>query len=268
MTKSIGFIGIGMMGEALLRGILGAKLAKAARIWASDVREERRQTIKNLYHINVSADNLAVAQKSEIIILAVKPQTMPAVLKELKGRLAHSKLILSIAAGVPIAKLQALGPEVKIIRAMPNLAATVLASATAIAPGPRVRVADLKIAKKIFSAVGQCVLVQEPMMDAVTGLSGSGPGYIMLVIEALADGGVKMGLPREVALTLAAQTVYGAAKLQIESQEHPAKIKDRVASPGGTTIAGLHALEDNGLRSAFIDAVEAATLRSQELGGK
>jgi pyrroline-5-carboxylate reductase len=190
-------------------------------------------------------------------------------LPDLAPLIRPEQLVISIAAGVPIAAIEAILPSgSRVVRAMPNTAAIVLASATGVAAGSRATAEDVTSAKALFEAVGRVVVVDESSLDAVTGLSGSGPAYVMMVIEALADGGVKVGLTREAALLLAAQTVYGSAKLQLETKEHPARLRDMVTSPGGTTIAGVHALESGGLRPALINAVERATLRSQELGGQ
>jgi pyrroline-5-carboxylate reductase len=189
------------------------------------------------------------------------------VVKEVASAFGPETLAISIAAGIPIAAFERRLPEnTRVVRAMPNTAAIALAGATAIAPGSHATDADMSLAKHIFDAVGRTVVLDESLIDAVTGLSGSGPAYIMLIIEALADGGVKVGLHRETALLLAAQTVYGSAKLQLDTGEHPGRLKDMVTSPGGTAIAGLHTLESGGLRRTLIDAVEIATTRAQELG--
>jgi pyrroline-5-carboxylate reductase len=198
-------------------------------------------------------------------VLAVLPRIVPTVLADLRETLDARHLIVSIAAGVPTGEIEAgLSPGVPVVRVMPNIAVQIQAGAAAIAGGGAAREEHLALVEQLFAAAGRCVRVPEALMDAVTGLSGSGPGYVCLLIDALADGGVKMGLPRDVAITLAAQTLLGAARLVLESGEHPAIWKDRVASPGGTTIAGLAALEARGVRGALIEAVEAATRRSQE----
>jgi pyrroline-5-carboxylate reductase len=203
------------------------------------------------------------------VVLSVKPQAMNKLLQEIKPALDQSKLVISIAAGVPIAAIERqVGHGVRIIRTMPNTPALVGAGATALSPGEHATEADLAQARALFEAVGMAVVVDEPLLDAVTGLSGSGPAYIFLIIEALSDGGVKAGLARDQAQELAAQTVLGSAKLLIETGEHPGRLKDQVTSPGGTAIAGLHTLEAGGLRTTLMDAVEAATQRSRELGKK
>jgi pyrroline-5-carboxylate reductase len=208
-----------------------------------------------------------VVSTSEIIIYAVKPQIMAAVLRETADSLDMSKLVISIAAGVPLAAIEScLNKDLRLIRVMPNIPASVKEGAAAIAPGKHVLKDDLKIAKAIFDSVGKSAIIEEELMDAITGLSGSGPAYIFLIVDALADAGVKMGLSREDALFLSTQTVLGAAKILMETHEHPGRLKDRVTSPGGTAIAGLHTLEQGGLRTTLINAVEVATKRSRELG--
>lgn len=263
----IGFVGGGNMAEALVRGLIESGAADAGAIRVCDPSGARREHLGERYGITTSDENATVAGWAELLVLAVKPQVMKAALDSIAPFVGQGALIVSIAAGVPIASIEAGLPKgCHVVRAMPNTAAIVRAGATAIAKGGAATDADLEMASALFEAVGQCVVVPEKLLDAVTGLSGSGPAYVMLVIEALADGGVHAGLPRAVAQTLAAQTVYGAAKLQIETGDHPGVLKDRVTSPGGTTIAGLAELEDHGVRGAFIDAVYAATERSKELG--
>ena len=200
-------------------------------------------------------------------MLAVKPRVTAAALKEIGKGLAK-RLVISVVAGMPLMRIiEACGTQARVIRAMPNTPAMVGEGMTALAIGPDIQAAEVAVARNIFESVGKVVSVEERLIDAVTGLSGSGPAYVFLMIEAMADGGVKMGLSRETASLLAAQTVLGAARMVIETGQHPARLKDQVASPGGTTIAGLHRLEQGGLRGVLIDAVEAATKRSQELGG-
>ena len=202
-----------------------------------------------------------------MVLLAVKPQVVDRVLDQLSSALVPDTLVISIAAGVPIDVIEARVPtSVRVARAMPNTAAIALAGATGIAPGTRATAQDIEVASSIFGAVGRSVVLDESLIDAVTGLSGSGPAYVMVIIEALADGGVKVGLHRDTALLLAAQTVYGSAKLLLDTGEHPGRLKDMVTSPGGTAIAGLHTLESGGLRRTLIDAVDTATRRAQELG--
>jgi pyrroline-5-carboxylate reductase len=267
MAHTVGLIGCGNMGRALALGLLAAGKHQRTDLIASDSDAARRQAIASELGIEVVADNRAVVTKASVLVLAVKPQIMSHVLPELAAGLGDRHLIISIAAGVTTATLeQQLGSAVRVVRAMPNLPAVVAAGATALAPGSRATSQDVELAQALFDSVGRTVVVTETQMDAVTGLSGSGPAYAMLVIEGLADGGVQMGLPRAVAQLLAVQTVYGAAKLLLETGEHPAQLKDRVASPGGTTIAGIDALEQGGIRHAMMNAVRAATDRAQQLG--
>ena len=266
--KKIGFIGSGNMGEALISGLVLSKATDPANIICSDIAEDLLNDIQTKYKISTTTDNIEVATKSDIVIFATKPQILGAVLKETATALDQSKLIISIAAGVPLAAIAAgLQKELRLIRVMPNICAFVKESATAIAAGEFVQKDDVELARAIFDSVGETVFIQENvLMDAFTGLSGSGPAYIFTIIDAMADGGVKMGLSRKDSLFLSTQTVLGAAKLLLESQEHPGQLKDRVASPGGTAIAGIHTLEQGGLRTTMINAVESATKRSKELG--
>jgi pyrroline-5-carboxylate reductase len=265
--KKIAVIGAGNMGQALIAGMLAAKAAAPDEIHATEVVVERLDQVKAQYGVHVGMDNSAAAGWADITILAVEPQGLDHVLDDLRGVLTEGKLILSVAAGYPIARIVAhLTPSVRVVRCIPNTPSAVQAGVCAVAWGANISEDDERIARAIFESVGKVVVVEERLMDAVTGLSASGPAYIFLVIEALADGGVKMGLPRDAALALAAQTVFGAAKMALETGEHPGRLKDQVASPGGTTIAGLHALERGRLRASLMDAVEAATKRSKELG--
>ncbi|MBA3010553.1 MAG: pyrroline-5-carboxylate reductase [Proteobacteria bacterium] len=266
--KKIGFIGSGNMGEALVSGLVLSKAAKPENIICSDISQELLEEIRTKYGVLTTTNNLEVVQKSEIIVYATKPQIIGSVLKETAPALDKSKLIISIAAGVPLAAIAAgLGKQLRLIRSMPNICAFVKESATAIAAGDFVLEGDVEMARAIFDSVGKTVFIQENvLMDAFTGLSGSGPAYIFIIVDAMADAGVKMGLSRKDALFLSTQTVLGAARLLQESKEHPGKLKDRVASPGGTAIAGIHTLEQGGLRTTLINAVEAATKRSKELG--
>lgn len=266
--KKIGFIGGGNMAEALISGLVLSKAARPSDIICSDISRNQLDAVADKYHISTSTDNLEVVKKSEVIIYAIKPQILGTVLEQTASALDPSKLIISIAAGVPLAAIASLIPKkMRLIRVMPNICAFVKQSATAIAAGEHASKEDLAMATTIFDSVGKTVIIQENiLMDAFTGLSGSGPGYIFLIIDAMADAGVKMGLSRKDSLMLSAQTVMGSAQLLLESQEHPGQLKDRVASPGGTTIAGIHALEEGGLRATLINAVESATKRSKELG--
>ena len=262
----IAVIGSGQMGEALIGGWLAAKTVPADALFTTDASAERRDVMKRRFGVRTGSDNREAASWADVVVLAVKPQILDAVVKDLSSALA-GKLVLSIAAGVTIAHLARLAPKgARIVRAMPNTPVLVRDGVSALSFGAGVTEKDQQLARRLFEAVGRAVVVEEKLMDAVTGLSGSGPAYVFLAIEALADGGVKMGLPRTVSDLLAAQTVLGAARMVLETGEHPAKLKNNVASPGGTTIAGLHRLEQGGLRAALMAAVEAASKRSEELG--
>ena len=268
LQQSIGFIGAGQMARALARGFIGAKLVPAEQILAYDpVEAAAAGFVAQQAGVRLAGSNLNVAQQADVIVLAVKPQSMPGVYQELAKNIGRDKLVVSIAAGITLAKLcDGLKTE-RVVRVMPNTPALVGQGASAYALGPGATAADGQLVAQLLEAVGTAFQVEEKLLDAVTGLSGSGPAFIYLVIEALSDGGVQMGLPREIATALASQTVSGAARMVLETGEHPAVLKDKVASPGGTTIAGLAALENGGLRAALIAAVRAATLRSRELGG-
>ena len=268
-SKTIGFIGGGNMGEALIKGLLQSGRFDASRIRVSDISQERLHHLRDTYQVSISADNGELAGASDVIVLAVKPQQVGDVLAETHASLEHLPLLISIAAGVPIASLeQKLAKTVPVVRVMPNTPALVLAGASAIAGGTHTKAEHLEAARALFEAVGVVVEVDETHMDAVTGLSGSGPAYVYLFVEALIDAGVLMGLSRPVARELAVQTTLGAAKLLAESEEHPGALKDQITSPGGTTIHGLTILESGGMRGMLMDAVEAATRRSEELGRK
>ncbi len=263
----LAIVGAGNMASALVRGLLASQLLTTEQIRVSDVSASQLTKLRDAHAISTHLDNRSIGAWANVIILAVKPQAMPAVLLDLAATFDARKLFISIAAGVPIAQLASALPQgARIVRAMPNTPALVLAGVTALAPGEHATESDTELASKLFRAVGASVVLGESQLDAVTGLSGSGPAYVMLIAEALADGGVRMGLTREIALSLAVQTLHGSAKLLLETGEHPAVIKDRVASPGGTTISGLCQLEAHGLRNALIEAVCAAARRSSELG--
>jgi pyrroline-5-carboxylate reductase len=268
--KKIGFVGSGNMAEALIRGlVLPQGHVPADDIVAADVREQRLEELHARYGIQTTLANPDVINAADVVILAVKPQIVQAVLREIDEYVDASKLVISMAAGVKIDMLQEhLPPVTRVIRTMPNVAALVHAAMTGVSRGAHATDYDVQIAQEIFQAVGETVFLEEKYMDAVTGLSGSGPGYVFAMINALSDGGVKVGLPRDVATRLAAQTLYGAAKMLLETGEHPMKLRDMVTSPGGTTIMGLTALEQGGLNATLINMVEAATKRSQELGQK
>lgn len=266
-STRIGMLGAGNMASALIRGLLASKSVKPEQIVASDVRADHLKELEAQYGIKTYTDNKELAACSNVVVLAVKPQVIDRVLEQMADAFSPDTLLVSIAAGVPIRSLEARLPaHVRVVRAMPNTAAIALAGATGIAPGSRATAADVELTQKLFAAIGRSVVLDESLIDAVTGLSGSGPAYVMVMIEALADGGVKVGLHRDTALLLAAQTVYGSAKLLLETGEHPGRLKDMVTSPGGTAIAGLHTLESGGLRRTLIDAVDSATKRAIELG--
>lgn len=267
LGKTIAFLGAGNMAEALVKGMLRAGVAAPSEILLTDRRKDRLAELASRYGVRTLTDNRAASAEASILVLSVKPQVMNLLLGEIAPQLDASKLVISIAAGVPLAAIERkVGHGVRIVRTMPNTPALVGAGATAISAGEHATSEDLEQARALFDAVGKTVVVDEYLLDAVTGLSGSGPAYIFLVIEALADAGVKVGLDRRTAQDLAAQTVLGSAHLLIETGEHPGRLKDQVTSPGGTAIAGLHTLEAGGLRTTLMNAVEAATRRSAELG--
>ncbi len=259
------------MAEAIIKGLLSASFINAKSIFVSEPSKSKRDALHAEYKIKVISDNRELTKKCDVLILAVKPQIMKEVLRDIRSLVDSNQLVISVAAGVPIAIMEeALRGDSKkkfsVVRTMPNTPSLVQEGITAIASSKNVGKTDVKISHRIFEAVGRTVDVEEGHLDAVTGLSGSGPAYIFMIIEALSDAGVKMGLPREVANALTIQTVLGSAKLARESGKHPGELKDMVTSPAGTTIAGLHALEAGGLRTTMMNAVEDATLRSRELG--
>jgi len=267
-TKRLGFLGAGNMSGALIKGLLHGGISPS-RIIASDVRTERLDALRAQHGIETTTDNPTLVGQSDVLVLGVKPQVIDRILSEIGKDVRADQLVVSVAAGVPIEALEARLPQgSRVVRAMPNTPATVRAGATGIAGGAHARADDIRIARELFEAVGRVVVLDESLLDAVTGLSGSGPAYVMLIIEALADGGVKVGLHRDTALLLAAQTVFGSAQLLLETGEHPGRLKDMVTSPGGTAIAGLHTLESGALRKTLIDAVEVASKRAAELGAE
>jgi pyrroline-5-carboxylate reductase len=267
LTGTIGIIGAGKIGSAIARGMVRASLVAKDRIMASDVSDELRDAIVEELGISVTSDNVKVCEFADVVILAVKPQILVSVIKEIAAKLGETKLLISVAAGVPLSRIEANLPQgSRVVRVMPNIPCVVGAGASCYAGGTHATPADLEQVRLILSSFGTSARVEEKDLDAVTGLSGSGPAYVFLFIEALADGGVQAGLSREVALKLALQTVYGSARMALESAKHVAQLKDEVASPGGTTIAGIYALEQKGFRGAVMDAVVNATRRSQELG--
>ena len=261
------FIGGGNMAEALLKGLINGLHVPPSNITATDVVPERLAYLDATYGIGTSTENPGVVQSHDVIILAVKPQVLPLVLETIASAVTSDKLVISIAAGISMSALQqGLSADSRIIRVMPNTPALVLEGAAGISPGGAATPEDAALAETIFNAVGRAAVVSDDMMDAVTGLSGSGPAYVFAMIEGLSDGGVLAGLPRQMATDLAAQTVLGAAKLVLESGKHPGELKDMVTSPAGTTIAAMHALESGGLRGLMMEAVRRATERSAELG--
>lgn len=264
--RTIGFLGGGNMAEAMIRGLLRGNDFAAKQIRVSGPREERMTELREKYGVVANTKN-AEAAACDIVVLSVKPQILARVLDEVAQSIRADALVISIAAGVPVRAIQSkLSTGARVIRSMPNTPALVDAGATAIAGGEHARAEDLAEAKKIFDAIGITVILDESQLDAVTGLSGSGPAYVFLILEALSDAGVKVGLSRRTAQLLAAQTVLGSAKLLLETDEHPGRLKDMVTSPGGTAITGLHTLENGGVRTTLMNAVEAATKRSRELG--
>jgi len=268
MAKKIGFIGAGNMAEALMKGVMSTGLYSKEEIIASEVYEPRRKYVSETLGIDVRADSVAVAKSAKFIVLSVKPQQVKEVLASMKGHLSKDHLVMSIAAGITTASLESNEPACRFVRVMPNQPCMVLASASAFSRGSKATSEDCALVDSVLKAVGISYEVPEELLDAVTGLSGSGPAYAYMVIEALSDGGVLMGLPRDVSTRLAAQTLLGAAKTILETGEQPGKMKEIICSPGGTTIEAVKVLEDCGLRSALINAVEAATVRSKELGKK
>jgi len=265
--ESIGLVGGGQMGEALVRGVIKSGLVQPQNIFVAEPFAERRDYLATAYKIQVTEKSADRAGNCKIVIIAVKPQIMDAVLQQYRSMITSEHLVVSIAAGVTINQLEkGLGDNVRIIRVMPNTPALVLAGASALSGNSKTTAGDIQMGLQIFSAVGTCVEVPENLLDAVTGLSGSGPGYVFTFIEAMVDGGVLAGLPRPIAEQLVLQTVYGSAKLGLETGEAPAVLKGRVTSPGGTTITGLQVLEESGLRGAVMTAVEAATDKSKALG--
>jgi pyrroline-5-carboxylate reductase len=267
--KKIGIIGSGKMGSVLINGIVSCNLSSPRNITVSDVMKDCLDTVKKTYGVGVTGDNKKVVKDADIIILAVKPQIIAEVLEGIAGVYNTGKLIISIAAGITTQFIEEkLKKEARVIRVMPNTPALIGEGAAAITSGSRATDEDFAVAQYIFEAVGITVSVKEDLMDTVTGLSGSGPAYGFVIIDALASGGVNMGLSRDIALKLAAQTILGAAKLCLQGDKHPEELRDMVTSPGGTTIAGLKAMEDGKIRATLMSAVEAATLRSRELGKK
>jgi pyrroline-5-carboxylate reductase len=261
-----GFVGSGKMATALIHGMIRAGTTAADRIAATDPLASARESLARATGVTTSTDNAALAEGSDVLVLAVKPQSMSQVLAELKPAITAGHLVISIAAGVPMrALVGGLGRACRFARIMPNTPALIGEGASGYCLGLNATVDDEATVQAAADSVGRAFRVPEHLLDAVTGLSGSGPAFVYTIIEALSDGGVRVGLPRDIATALAAQTVLGAAKMVLDTGLHTGTLKDQVTSPGGTTIAGLHALERGGLRAALMNAVEAATLRSAEL---
>jgi pyrroline-5-carboxylate reductase len=268
LKKCIGFIGAGQMATALGEGFVRAGLVSAAELIASDPSAEARRRFAQATGAETVDNNAEAVRRADVLFLAVKPQQMVRVAAELKGKLSPELLVISIAAGIRLSVLaQGFGEGVRLVRVMPNTPCLVGKGACGYCLGGTATRADAELVQKLLSAVALAFELEEKLLDAVTGLSGSGPAFVYLIIEALSDGGVRMGLPRTVASALAAQTVLGAAQMVLSTGDHPGVLKDRVASPGGTTIAGLQALEEAGIRGGLMAAVEAATRRSLELAG-
>jgi pyrroline-5-carboxylate reductase len=266
-NKRLGVIGPGNMAEALVRGMLDGGHIAASSVELAGPNLQRLADLAARYGVTTTTNNATCAKSADILLLAVKPQMMRRVLQEIAADVGPHTLVISIAAGIDTDQMQHhLHAGARVIRAMPNTPALVAAGATAVSRGQHATAEDMAVAMTIFNAVGIAIELDESQLDAVTGLSGSGPAYIFLILEALADAGVKVGLSRKHAQLLAAQTVMGSAKLLLDTDEHPGKLKDMVTSPGGTAIAGLHTLEQGGLRTTLINAVETATKRAKELG--
>jgi len=267
---TIGILGAGNIGEILIRGLLKAELVKTNQIIASDASQDRRAYVSNSYGVETLASNREIVERANLVILSVKPQNIDRVLDEIKDYSKPSQLFCSIIAGVPTSYISvSLHNQAAVVRVMPNTPALVLEGMSVICSGKNATEKDVARIKTIFNAVGKSVVAyDEELMDIVTGLSGSGPAFVFMFIEALSDAGVKLGLPRKTSNLLASQTVLGAAKMFLETGRHPSELKDLVATPGGTTFAGLRELERGNFRSTVMDAVEAATKRSRELGEK
>jgi pyrroline-5-carboxylate reductase len=264
----VGFIGAGQMAMAIIRGIIAANLRQPNQLIAYDVGKAAMEMVRKL-GVNTAASAEEVVSKSQIVFLAVKPHVVEPVLKQIKEGISFDQVIVSVAAGITLETMHKnLPAKIQTIRVMPNTPCLSGHGATAISPGPHASKANVEAVIKIFSSIGTVSEVDEKLLDAVTGLSGSGPAYVFMFIEALADGGVRAGLTRDIAMQLAVQLVKGSAIMVQETKSHPGELKDRVASPGGTTIAGIHALEKGGLRATVMDAVYAATLKSKEMGSK
>ncbi len=269
LSETVGFVGAGQMARALAQGFVRAGLLSDRQIIAADPVAGAGESFRSLLPgAQIAADNAELGKRADIIVLAVKPQKAKEAIAELRGSMSASKLVISIVTGIPSDALASGLGKCRLVRVVPNTPCLVGQSASAYCLGPGAIGDDAQLVAKLLGAVGLAIQVEEKLLDSVTGLSGSGPAFVYLMIEALADGGVRMGLPRDVALRLAAQTVKGAGEMVLQTGDHPGALKDRVTSPGGTTIAGLHVLESAAVRGAFISAVEAATRRAAELGSQ
>jgi pyrroline-5-carboxylate reductase len=265
--KTTAVIGAGNMGGALISGLVESGLMPPESVTAVDIDDDILLGHESRLGVATSKDAGTAVKGKDVVVLSLKPQIWKSVVDPIVGSFEDTHLVISIMGGVQGKAIEsALGKSVPVVRAMPNICALVGEAVTGIAGGQYAEENHLDLAEAVLKSVGETVRLQESQMDAVTGLSGSGPAYVYTIIDALADGGVKVGLPKPIALKLAAQTVYGAAKMVMESGEHPSVLKDRVTTPGGTTIAGLAVMEGSGVRAALMAAVEAATKRSEELG--
>lgn len=267
MTK-IGFIGTGKMASAIIKGIVGKGVIPKDDILASNIHEDSRKRAEKELGIRVTASSAEVAQWADVVVLAVKPQQIKDVFADKSVKMTSKQLLISIAAGTTIETLKSYVPDAKIARVMPNICSTNFVGSSGFSQSPECTDEDRELIMKIFGSIGLCVEVKEKDMDAIVGLSGSSPAFIFMIIDAMADAGVLMGLPRDMSLKLAAQTVMGSAVTVLESGEHPDVLKDKVCSPGGTTIEGVKVLEDYGIRAAMISAIQASTEKSKELGRK
>ncbi len=268
-SKELGIIGTGKIGSALLKRLISTNTIDRSKIIIFDIDENKRNKLSEEFKVEYAVSNEELARSSKYILVAVIPQVIDTVLKEIKTIITNEQVIISIAAGVSFKHINKfINPSVGLIRIMTNTPALIGAAATAIAHNENIKDHQLEFVKGIFDAVGMVVELEERHLDAVTGLSGSGPAYIFIIIEALADGGVKMGLPRDIAINLAAQTVLGSAKLLLKTKKHPAELKDMVSTPGGATITAIHELESAKIRATLIRAVEAATIKSKSLNSE
>lgn len=266
MDKKIGFIGSGNMATAMIGGILNSKLVSSNNVMCSDLSSEKLETLNKKYGVITTTDNCEVAKEADIVVLSVKPQFYPSVIKEIKDSVNNNTIIVVIAAGQKIELIKNLFErEIKVVRAMPNTPALVGEGMAALCPCPMIIPDELDLICKIFNSFGKCEVIPEKMMDAVTAVSGSSPAFVFMIIEAMADAAVLEGMPRNVAYNFAAQTVLGSAKMVLETGKHPGELKDMVTSPGGTTIEGVKVLEENGLRGTIIKAINETAEKSRKL---